>query len=97
MVVVGPVVEEYLFRRVMLHGISRRFGLLAGCVAFTDMWVALHGRYDPLSLLVFTVTGLLLGAMVLETRSLVPATLLHMGTNAIAPVERCAGTGHCAG
>lgn len=97
-VLVGPVVEEYLFRWVMLHGVSRRFGLLAGCVASTATWVAMHGQYDPFSLLVYTITGLLLGATVIETRSLVPATLLHMANNAIALAERCAGTvGHCVG
>jgi len=78
--IVAPVLEEMLFRGVVLGALTTRIGkwgaILLGAVVFS----LLH--LDVWSLLPFTVLGIGLGWLAVRGRSLWPAVLAHVLYNA---------------
>ena len=92
-VVIPPIVEEMMFRGMILQGL-RRFG--DGFAVFAS--AALFGLYHGnLAQTVFAfLCGLVLGFVVIRTDSLLPAILIHAVNNASAVavqmVERYQGT-----
>lgn len=82
-----PIVEEYLFRWVMMKAIERRFGIWVGILFSTCLWAALHAQYDLFWLIFLFINGLVLCGITIRTKSIIPATLLHSANNAIAVVE----------
>ena len=91
----APLVEEFLFRGIMMAGLSRSFGVPAAAVIVTILFVALHfpelQHYWPG---VIGVGGMAVVAMWLriKTKSLFPAIAVHLGYNglvvALATVAR---------
>ncbi len=85
-VVVAPLIEESLFRGVMLAGFTRSFGLPAAIIFCTTLFVAAHARelmrYPPATI---GIGGLALLAIWLRlwTKSLVPAMAVHAGYNGL--------------
>lgn len=77
MVVVAPVVEELLFRGVLLQNFALRWGAPRAVLASSAIFAALHPQH-PLGLFVFSV---LLSVLFLSTRSLAAAMLAHALTN----------------
>jgi membrane protease YdiL (CAAX protease family) len=82
----APLVEEYLFRGIMLAGLSRSFGVPAAAVICTVVFVALHVpeliHYWPGF---FGVGGMAVVAMWMRirTKSLGPAIGVHLGYNGL--------------
>jgi membrane protease YdiL (CAAX protease family) len=87
--VLAPFLEEFLFRGVMLHGISRGMGPWGATVIVTVLFVALHifeaAQYWPA--LAF-ITGLGVFTLVVRIRfaSLAPAVIAHFSYNAVIAV-----------
>jgi len=80
-IVLVPIVEEFLFRGVLLHRWSHRFGR-AGAVFYTSLlFAAIHGEMIGRFLL-----GFLLAKSYLKTRSLHIPIFCHMLFNGIALV-----------
>lgn len=85
-VVLAPPVEELLFRGILLAGYVRRFGLVAGSVITTLLFVLMHLgetiHYLP-ALGVVTAVGIILLLIRLRTDSIFVAMAFHMTYNAV--------------
>jgi membrane protease YdiL (CAAX protease family) len=81
LVVIAPITEELLFRGVLLRGLVRSYGERVGLLVSAVLFGLLHGR--PAEALVAFVAGLVLGALRLRTRSVLPCIALHVGVNAL--------------
>ena len=85
-VICAPLVEEFLFRGVMLAGFTRSWGLPVAVVLCSTIFVALHItellRFWPAT---FGLAGIAALTMLLRigTRSLGPAVAAHMGYNGL--------------
>ncbi|MRR12054.1 CPBP family intramembrane metalloprotease [bacterium] len=80
-VVIGPVVEEAVFRGALLEGMTARWGMGVAIVAQALLFAAFH---RSLWLLVPTfMLGLVLGWLAHERESLWPPIVLHSLYNAI--------------
>ena len=81
-VVVAPVVEEAIFRGVVLNGLASRFGAWPAIAVTSVVFAAVHldlWRSVPLAFL-----GAVLGALAWWTRSIWPAVLAHALVNGFA-------------
>jgi membrane protease YdiL (CAAX protease family) len=80
-VVIPPIVEEMMFRGMILQGL-RRFGDGFAVVASAALFGLYHGN---LAQTVFAfLCGLVLGFVVIRTNSLLPSILIHAVNNASA-------------
>lgn len=82
-VVVAPVLEELLFRGVILQGLARRHGAAAATV-WTAFFFTLFHFYNPWQLLPTFFLGLLLAWLVLNARSILAGILLHAAFNGLS-------------
>ncbi len=84
-VVVGPIVEELLFRGAIFGPLARR-QRAGAVVAMTAVYFAFV-HPEPRSMPPIFLVGLLLGFMRAASGSLVPAILLHAGFNFVPFIE----------
>lgn len=85
-VVVAPVGEELVFRGLMLPALERRYGTWFALIASALMFGTAHlGGAHPLVAVAgpALLAGLLLGAVLVRTRSVVPGIAMHAGINAV--------------
>ncbi|MHC4134465.1 MAG: lysostaphin resistance A-like protein [Planctomycetota bacterium] len=84
--VVAPPIEEFLFRGVMYHGLSRRLAPWLAALIVTAIFVALHvyenRNYWP-ALVSITLLAVLLIALRIRFVSLAPALVAHFAFNAV--------------
>ncbi|MFQ3585538.1 MAG: CPBP family intramembrane glutamic endopeptidase [Cyanobacteriota bacterium] len=78
-VAVAPVTEEWLFRGILLHRWSLKWGIPKGLWASSVLFGLLHP--NPVGLTVF---GLVMGLLYLQTRSLTLPILAHVLNNILA-------------
>ncbi|MDD3118873.1 MAG: CPBP family intramembrane metalloprotease [Victivallales bacterium] len=81
-VVVAPVVEEIVFRRLVFTVVGSYFGAGTGMVAASLLFAAVHDCSVQMPALF--LLGMLLQLLFLSRRSLAAPILLHMGNNALA-------------
>lgn len=79
--VIGPAVEEVVFRGVTYAALRRRWGVRAGLVGSAALFAAMHA--DPFAFAPIFVLGLLLGWLYEHTGSLVPSIAVHMMHNSV--------------
>ena len=82
-VVLAPLLEEALFRGVILHGLARRRGP-GSAVLWTAGFFAFFHFYNPWQIVPTFFLGLLLGWVVLTTRSLWSSIVLHSAFNGLS-------------
>lgn len=82
-VVLAPLLEEGLFRGVILHGLARRRGPRSA-VLWTAAFFAFFHFYNPWQIVPTFFLGLLLGWVVLTTRSLWSSIVLHSAFNGLS-------------
>lgn len=80
-VILAPVLEEALFRGVILQGLARRYGPRAATV-WTAIFFALFHLYNPWQIVPTFFLGIVLAWIVLTTRSLPAAIGIHAAFNA---------------
>ena len=80
-VIVGPFVEELLFRGVLLTALDERFGGVAAILVSAPVFAMLHGSLW--SFVPLTFLGVALGWLTLSRRSLWPAVVLHAAYNGV--------------
>ncbi|MBX3246295.1 MAG: CPBP family intramembrane metalloprotease [Myxococcales bacterium] len=80
-VVIAPVVEELLFRGLLLPGLARAYDERVALVLSALFFGLMHGR--PAAAVVAFLAGLVLGAIRLRTRSVLPGLALHAMVNAV--------------
>jgi membrane protease YdiL (CAAX protease family) len=82
-VVVAPVLEEALFRGVLLQGLARSRGAGAATI-WTAVFFSLYHLYNPWQVLPTFFLGLVLAWVVLSTRSLLAGILVHAAFNGVS-------------
>ncbi len=85
-VICAPLVEEFLFRGVMLAGFTRSWGLPVAVVLCSTIFVALHinelRRFWPATFGLVGIAALTMWLRI-RTRSLGPAVAAHLGYNGL--------------
>lgn len=81
-VVLAPVVEELIFRGILMNRWAVKWGIRTGIVASSILFGVLH-PVDPIGATIF---GLVAGLLYLQTRTLIVPIALHAATNAVASV-----------
>ncbi|HUP00455.1 MAG TPA: CPBP family intramembrane glutamic endopeptidase [Gemmatimonadota bacterium] len=82
-VVIAPTLEEALFRGVLLQGLARRYGPHTASF-WTAVFFALFHLYNPWQILPTFFLGLILAWVVLATRTLVAAIIVHSVFNGLS-------------
>jgi membrane protease YdiL (CAAX protease family) len=77
----APIAEELCFRGLLLPILLRRFKPTTAVVLQALAFGVVH--VYPLQILSATLAGLVLGALALRTRSLIPGMIVHAANNAI--------------
>lgn len=80
--VVGPFVEEAIFRRFLLGFLESRVGFVAALLIQAALFAVLH--IIPAAMVMTFILAVVAGLLVRHHRSLVPAVFLHVLNNAIA-------------
>ncbi|MFW5845503.1 MAG: type II CAAX prenyl endopeptidase Rce1 family protein [Planctomycetota bacterium] len=80
--VTPAVSEELLFRGALLHGLRYSLGRTSAVLVSSFLFAAMH--LSPARFLPQFALGVILAAMTLRTRSILPAMLLHAAHNATA-------------
>ncbi len=80
-VVAAPLTEELLFRGLLLPGLAERYGAAFALGVTSLGFGAIHA--EPGAIVYATVAGLVLGAITLRTKSVLPALAMHGATNAM--------------
>lgn len=82
--VLVPIVEEWIFRGLLLAGLARHLHFAWANLAQASLFMLVHD--DSVRFPFFLALGLLAGWLVKRYRSLLPAVLLHVANNIIAVV-----------
>lgn len=80
-VILAPLLEEALFRGVLLQGLARRYGPRSATV-WTAVFFALFHFYNPWQVVPTFFLGVVLAWLVLTTRSLAASIVVHAAFNA---------------
>lgn len=85
-IVLGPAVEELLFRGVLYTGLRHRMHVLPAALLCGVVFGAIHG-YDALGFAVVAFSGFLYAIVYERTNSIVACMLVHACSNAFAMTE----------
>ncbi len=77
-VLVAPILEEILFRGILLPAFAQKSGWLKGSIYSSLIFSILHGPAAPLVM----IFSLYISRMYYRTGSIIPGLLLHMANNA---------------
>lgn len=87
-VIVGPLMEEIVFRGFMFKGIEHSKMGPAGAVIITSLvWSFIHIQYDVYGMVNLFLGGLLLGFARTKSNSIYPPVIMHILQNIIATIE----------
>lgn len=80
--VLGPIMEEIIWRGMIFHFISRtRIGAIGAIFFCTATWAPLHFRYEWMVIVLIFCDGIVLGAARYKTRSVIVPMVLHSLNN----------------
>lgn len=82
LVIIAPVVEEAIFRGLLLTSFIKRFGLALGVLLSSLLFGLVH--WQPNVGIVTFIMGLILAWLYLKSRSLYPAIMFHSLKNLVA-------------
>jgi membrane protease YdiL (CAAX protease family) len=83
-VIIGPLLEEIVFRGIILPAVSNRWNFVVGVILSTIIWSLLHLQ---LNVIIFTsIFGIVLSYIYLKSQSLWPSFLTHVLKNLIAVI-----------
>jgi len=83
-VAAAPVLEELLFRGVVLEGLARRWSAARAVAASALLFGAAHLPNLPQAVNAFVMAGVMGYIYILSGRRLVPVILVHAANNAVA-------------
>lgn len=78
---IGPVVEECMFRGILLRGLLTRYKPVTAVLLSAILFGLIHARLHQI--VPATLLGLLFGIVFLKSRSLIHTILLHMLSNTL--------------
>ena len=82
----GPVAEELIFRGIMFRRLERlkKFPQWLIIIILAAGWALLHYSYSPEVIGIIFIDGILSGAALLHTRSLIVPIMMHISWNLYA-------------
>ncbi len=81
-IVVAPVMEETLFRGIVQHSLTRKYGAWRGLLIASAVFGIVH--FNPQQVVNAFMVGLILGYIYYRTEALLPVILIHCINNAIS-------------
>ncbi len=90
LVVVGPVVEEILFRGLLFGALAPRIGVIAGAIISAVLFGAVHG--DPVLFPTLAALGLVAALAYAATGNLLVPIVLHALNNALGALFLITGS-----
>lgn len=82
--VIGPIVEEFIFRHILINRLSKQFGTWL-CVFISSLLFGLlhiHSLADLFNIVPYVITGLVLGTLYVKSKyNLLLPILFHVFTN----------------
>jgi len=82
-VILAPVVEEFLYRGVLLSALLRGTGAIAALVGSSALFALIHAPAEPQAVAPLFFLGMALGYVAYRTRSLMAPMLTHALFNAL--------------
>jgi len=82
-VIVAPVVEEFLFRGLLMWALARATGMIAALVVSSVLFAVIHVTAEPQAVAPLFFLGMALGYVAYRTRSLVAPIIAHGLFNAL--------------
>ncbi|MFZ5391744.1 MAG: CPBP family intramembrane glutamic endopeptidase [Patescibacteria group bacterium] len=83
-VIIGPLVEEIIFRGVLLPCLTNKVNIYFGIIISTLIWSLLHFQ---LNVIIFTfIFGIILSYLYIASKSLWPSYLTHVIKNSMAVI-----------
>ena len=82
--ILGPIVEELLFRGFLLHRLRVRMDARRAVAITAALWAVIHLGYPPPIIILFFGSGLLLGAARVNCRSVIVPIIMHVIWNLYA-------------
>jgi membrane protease YdiL (CAAX protease family) len=90
----GPIAEELAFRGVLLGALRRtRLGIYGAIALTAAVWASIHMQYEPATLALIFIDGLVLGAARHYTRSLYVPIFMHVMGNLFSIWQSLGGGG----
>lgn len=80
-VILAPVIEEIVFRGILFPAIAKRYGLLAGVLGSSVVFMLVH--LNPVVMVSALPLGVYLAIMYKRTNSIYPGMILHASWNLI--------------
>jgi len=86
-VVLAPLVEEFVFRGFVFEGLSQvRGGIWTASLISSALWASIHLQYGPNEMAVIFLLGLVLGGVRGHSGSVWPGMILHAANNLVSTV-----------
>jgi len=83
-IIIGPLVEEVIFRGVLLPCLTNKINIYFGVIVSTLIWSLLHFQ---LNVIIFTfIFGIILSYQYISSKSLWPSYLTHVAKNSLAVI-----------
>jgi len=83
--ILSPIIEELMFRGIILAGFNKSFGIIWGCILTTMFFILIHG--SKLGKLDFLITTLFISIVLLliriRTSAVGPAIAFHISYNLV--------------
>ena len=83
--IVGPIIEECIFRAFIIKGIFRRIPIVGGIVSVIA-FAAVHGPSNVIEWIVYGISGIILVVAFLKTQRLEVPILIHICINVEATI-----------
>jgi membrane protease YdiL (CAAX protease family) len=81
-IVVAPVVEEIFFRGFVFAGLAQRYDWRVAALISSGLFALIH--FQPLAIPAIFILGCIFAYLYHRSRSIWPAVLMHVATNALA-------------
>ena len=81
-IVVAPVVEEIFFRGFVFAGLAQRYDWRVAALISSGLFALIH--FQPLAIPAIFILGCIFAYLYHRSRSIWPAVLMHVSTNALA-------------
>ncbi|MEI7510822.1 MAG: CPBP family intramembrane glutamic endopeptidase [Candidatus Peregrinibacteria bacterium] len=81
--ILAPLTEELVFRGFLLPSVMEHLGYVWGVVISSAVFALVHLVFDPMTLLVMFLLGVLLSILYIRTKSLWPGIIFHGINNTI--------------
>ena len=86
MVIAAPILEELIFRGVILDGLLKRYTPLTAILVSSLLFGVAH--FNPWQLVTASLLGIFSGWVYYKTRSLAPCIIMHAGVNLFGYLAR---------